>query len=303
MRPHRDPGGGPAIRDYMFTRHRARGRLHRRPPHIRFGHRVTGAQLGLGSGALDGEVESGRRRAHVRLPLPVLLQRLLRLRAGPRPGVARAARVSPAASCIRSTGRATSTDAASGGGDRQRRDRRSRCCPAGDAGAHVTMLQRSPSYIIALPARDAIGRACSGCCRALAYRLIRWKNILLPTALFQFSRRRPRPLRRWLVQQAQRASGPSTSSTCSRATTPGTSACASRPTPTCSAPCAPGGVHRHRPDRALHAHGHPLASGEELPADIVVTATGLKLKMLGRRAHHRRRPPVRPGADASRTRA
>jgi cation diffusion facilitator CzcD-associated flavoprotein CzcO len=75
--------------------------------------------------------------------------------------------------------------------------------------AHVTMLQRSPSYILAVPARDVIGRALQAVLpRKLSYRLIRWKNILIAAALFQFARRRPAAARRWLVRQAQSQSGP-----------------------------------------------------------------------------------------------
>ena len=41
------------------------------------------------------------------------------------------------------------------------------------------------------------------------------------------------------------------------------------------------GVGGHRRDRALHRDGHPLKSGEELEADIIVTATGFNLNVLG----------------------
>ena len=41
------------------------------------------------------------------------------------------------------------------------------------------------------------------------------------------------------------------------------------------------GVGRDRPDRHVHRDGHPAASGDELEADIVVTATGLQLVTLG----------------------
>jgi monooxygenase len=58
--------------------------------------------------------------------------------------------------------------------------------------AHVTMLQRSPSYIVALPGEDPIARAVR---RVLptraAYALVRWKNVLLTMLSFQLSRRRP----------------------------------------------------------------------------------------------------------------
>jgi monooxygenase len=58
--------------------------------------------------------------------------------------------------------------------------------------AHVTMLQRSPSYIVALPGEDPIARAVR---RVLpsrsAYALLRWKNVLLTMLSFQLSRRWP----------------------------------------------------------------------------------------------------------------
>lgn len=148
--------------------------------------------------------------------------------------------------------------------------------------AHVTMLQRSPSYILAIPGRDAIGRGLQRVLpRKFAYRLIRWKNILLSTALFQFARRRPQALGRWLVEQARRASGvdpkhlqpayaPWDQRLCIvpdadlfRALRSGRASIATDTI----AGCTPAGLR--------------LASGEELPADIVVTATGLKLQLFG----------------------
>ena len=43
------------------------------------------------------------------------------------------------------------------------------------------MLQRSPSYIVSLPGEDPIAKVCcAACCRrALAYPIVRWKNVLL----------------------------------------------------------------------------------------------------------------------------
>ncbi len=58
--------------------------------------------------------------------------------------------------------------------------------------AHVTMLQRSPSYIVSLPSEDPIARTLR---RALPQRaasaVVRWKNILLQLFSYQLSRRRP----------------------------------------------------------------------------------------------------------------
>ena len=58
--------------------------------------------------------------------------------------------------------------------------------------AHVTMLQRSPSYVVSLPAEDALA---SGLRRVLppmaAYHATRFKNVALMTLSYQLSRRRP----------------------------------------------------------------------------------------------------------------
>ena len=49
-------------------------------------------------------------------------------------------------------------------------------------------------------------------------------------------------------------------------------------------------VDRHRPDRDVHRDGFELKSGDELEADIIVTATGLNLHSLRRHRDDRRRP-------------
>jgi cation diffusion facilitator CzcD-associated flavoprotein CzcO len=57
---------------------------------------------------------------------------------------------------------------------------------------HVTMLQRSPTYIVAMPGEDPIAKAVR---RVLplkaAYAVIRWKNVLLQMATYKLSKARP----------------------------------------------------------------------------------------------------------------
>lgn len=150
--------------------------------------------------------------------------------------------------------------------------------------AHVTMLQRSPSYILAVPGRDAVGhwlrRVLPG---VVAHRLVRWKNIFLAAALFRFSRRRPQAARKWLIGQAQARLGPGFDV---RHLEPPYAPWDQR---MCFVPDADL-FEALRSGRAeivtdtierFTADGLQLASGRALPADIVVTATGLKLKMLG----------------------
>jgi monooxygenase len=57
---------------------------------------------------------------------------------------------------------------------------------------HVTMLQRSPTYVVTLPAEDPIANVLRRWLPAkAAYAMVRWKNVLLTMASFKLSRRRP----------------------------------------------------------------------------------------------------------------
>ena len=50
--------------------------------------------------------------------------------------------------------------------------------------AHVTMLQRSPSYVVSLPGSDPIADFLRRRLPAkVAYPIVRWKNVLLADAL------------------------------------------------------------------------------------------------------------------------
>ncbi|MEV4639762.1 NAD(P)/FAD-dependent oxidoreductase [Actinoplanes sp. NPDC049548] len=71
--------------------------------------------------------------------------------------------------------------------------------------AHVTMLQRSPTYMTALPERDAIADALRKRLPAkVAHKLVRAKNIVLTQGFYQLARRRPERakalLRRFALQ-------------------------------------------------------------------------------------------------------
>ncbi len=72
--------------------------------------------------------------------------------------------------------------------------------------AHVTMLQRSPSYILNLPNHDPIA---NGLRRILpagaAHRIVRWKNILISMGIYQLSRRAPDLARRVLKKEATKS--------------------------------------------------------------------------------------------------
>ncbi|WP_110181016.1 flavin-containing monooxygenase [Nocardioides solisilvae] len=65
--------------------------------------------------------------------------------------------------------------------------------------AHVTMLQRSPTYVLPVPGTDKIGLALKRVLPEKAsYRVTRWKNVAQATLLFQASQRWPGPVRRMI---------------------------------------------------------------------------------------------------------
>jgi len=153
------------------------------------------------------------------------------------------------------------------------------------AAAHVTMLQRSPTYVVALPAEDRIASWLRRCLPAQhAHRIARWKNVALGAFFYRLARRRPEQTKRRIVAMARRALGPDHD-------------VAAHFTPRykpwdqrlCVAPDADL-FEAIRSGRASVATDHieaftetgiRLRSGQELRADIVVTATGLKLNLLG----------------------
>jgi monooxygenase len=150
---------------------------------------------------------------------------------------------------------------------------------------HVTMLQRSPSYIVALPARDRIAAVLRRVLpESVSYRLVRWKNVLLASTFYNFCRARPAAARRLIAKGARHFLGPQFD--VGRHLNPSYNPWEQR---LCIAPDADvfravrsgkasivtGAIER------FTAGGLRLASGEEIQADIVVTATGLKVKVLG----------------------
>ena len=151
--------------------------------------------------------------------------------------------------------------------------------------AHVTMLQRSPSYVLSLPARDAVADALRRRLpRMLAYRLTRTKNIGVAMLFFKLSRRWPAKVRKNLIDMVRQALGPAHD--VDTHFTP-------RYDPWDQRVCfVPDGdlfeaIKRGQAEvvtdqvDAFTPGGVRLKSGRELPADVVVSATGLTLNLLG----------------------
>ena len=151
--------------------------------------------------------------------------------------------------------------------------------------AEVTMLQRSPTYVLALPARDALADALRRRLPGrLAYPLIRWKNVLLVTVNYQLSRLAPGLVRRLLRRGVARRlpAGYDVDRHFSPRYDPWDQRLCVDPDGDLFAALADGRatVVTDTVDGFTPA-GIRLASGAELPADVVVTATGLDLLALG----------------------
>jgi monooxygenase len=155
-----------------------------------------------------------------------------------------------------------------------------------DSGAgHVTMLQRSPTYIVSQPDEDVVAATLNRWLpRRGAYAMTRWKNIFLQTAFYQLCQRLPGQMRNVLMFGVKRQLpkgfdvdkhfGP-------------------RYHPWDQRLCVVPNGDLFRSIRHGRAEvvtdtierftptGIKLSSGAELPADIIVTATGLNLQLFG----------------------
>ena len=75
--------------------------------------------------------------------------------------------------------------------------------------AHVTMLQRSPTYVVARPAEDALANKLRTKLSAkLAYHMIRWRNVLFGMYFFQLCRRKPDRAKQLILGGVKMALGP-----------------------------------------------------------------------------------------------
>jgi cation diffusion facilitator CzcD-associated flavoprotein CzcO len=150
--------------------------------------------------------------------------------------------------------------------------------------AHVTMLQRSPTYIVSLPAVDKISAAMRKILPDMAvYRISRARNIVLQRVMYNFARARPKQMRKLVLAGARRQLGPD--------------ADLKHFSPTydpwdqrlCVVP--DGDLFRTIRNgqatvvtdhiQCITENGIQLKSGATIEADIIVSATGLEIQMLG----------------------
>jgi cation diffusion facilitator CzcD-associated flavoprotein CzcO len=154
-----------------------------------------------------------------------------------------------------------------------------------ETAAHVIMLQRSPSYIVSLPSEDRIATLIRKLLpERLAHRLIRWKNVLLGMYFYQLCRRAPRLAKRAIRRRIVKELPPGF---------PVDVHFSPRYGPWDQRLCIVPNADLFRAIRdgrvsvvtdeiqTFTRQGILLKSGHELQADIIVTATGLKLLACG----------------------
>jgi monooxygenase len=151
--------------------------------------------------------------------------------------------------------------------------------------AHVTMLQRSPTYIISLPGEDPIANFVRRLLPSkAAYTLVRWKNVLITLGFFQLSRRRPRFVKGVLRRAVQRALPPGydVDTHFRPKYNPWDQRVCLVPDGDLFEAISNGSASIATDEiETFTETGLKLKSGAQLDADLVVTATGLNLLALG----------------------
>jgi monooxygenase len=151
--------------------------------------------------------------------------------------------------------------------------------------AHVTMLQRSPSYILSLPGVDPIARFLRRVLPPkLAYSAVRWKNVALTTLFYQLSRRRPKVAKAMIRKgvEKQLPAGYDVDAHFKPRYDPWDQRVCLVPDGDLFRAIGRGSASIVTDDvDTFTERGLRLASGAELEADVIVTATGLNLLALG----------------------
>ena len=150
---------------------------------------------------------------------------------------------------------------------------------------HITMLQRSPTYVVSRPWEDGIANTLRKFLPdMLAYRITRWKNITMQARVYDRTRTAPEKVKDFLLKQVRKQLGPDYD--VEKHFTPSYNPWDQR---LCLIPdgdlyqainSGKASVVTDTID-CITKKGIRLESGEELDADIIITATGLNMKLLG----------------------
>ena len=154
-----------------------------------------------------------------------------------------------------------------------------------DLAARVTMVQRSPSYVVSRPGKDKIANLLNRILpHCWAYRLVRWRNIRFQHLVYSQSRKNPDKLKAKILHLVRKAMGPDYD--VDRHFTPAYNPWDQR---LCLVPDGDlfEAIKRGKAEVVTEGldkiteSGIRLKSGQHVDADIIVTATGLQMKLLG----------------------
>ncbi|MDT8429757.1 MAG: NAD(P)/FAD-dependent oxidoreductase [Pseudomonadales bacterium] len=154
-----------------------------------------------------------------------------------------------------------------------------------DKTRELTLLQRSPGYVVSRSDKDRIANFLRKILpEKIAYALTRWKNVTLQQFVYHRSRKKPEQLKKMLLNRVRKELGPEYD-----IDTHFTPAYKPWDQRLCLVPNADlfasikAGKTRMVTDQIdrFTERGILLRSGKELVADIIVTATGLQLQLLG----------------------
>jgi monooxygenase len=150
--------------------------------------------------------------------------------------------------------------------------------------AHITMLQRTPTYVVAAPDRDAVANTLRKVLPSrLAYRITRRKNLAFQQYVYGKTRTQPAKVRAKLLKLTRNEIGPELTE---QHFTPSYNPWDQR---LCLIPngdlyrainSGKASVVTDHIDTVTET-GIRVRSGDELPADIIITATGLQLVTVG----------------------
>ncbi len=150
--------------------------------------------------------------------------------------------------------------------------------------AHVTMLQRSPTYVVSRPGDDPFAKFLRGISPKLAWHITRWRNVLFQMYFFRLCRKNPERAKKMILGGARHFLPEGYD--IEKHFTPRYNPWEQR---LCLVPDADlfNAIKNGSASVETSAietfteKGIRLVDGRELPADIIVTATGLNLQVLG----------------------
>jgi cation diffusion facilitator CzcD-associated flavoprotein CzcO len=154
-----------------------------------------------------------------------------------------------------------------------------------ETAGHVTMLQRSPTYVVARPAQDPFANKMRRRLPLkLAYMATRWKNVLMGMYFYQMCKRKPEKVKSLILGGVRQMLGPDYD--VATHFTPKYNPWDQR---LCLVPDADlfRAIRKKKASvvtdtiETFTEKGIKLKSGAELEADVVVTATGLVVQPLG----------------------